>query len=191
MAKSTAIRVGVRDLWVAKATTAVAEDGKTTVSYEKPQVIGGTASIGVSHTSGQNKVYESDVPIRDNNRITGATISYKSRTVSLEDELKVLYGVTGTGEFEDGPDDIAPVYAVGWAAPRSDGSFACVWYYYTTGSKGDETFETATDTESSPEDEYKFAAIPCPGTRKLRRRAICADEAAMLAFFASVLKTAA
>ena len=188
MAKSTAIRVGVRDLWVAKATTAEA-DGTTTVTYETPQVIGGTASIGVSHTSGQNKVFESDVPIRDNNRITGATVSYKSRTVSLEDELKVLYGVTGTGEFEDGPDDIAPVYAVGWAAPRSDGSFACVWYYYTTGSKGDETYETATENESSPEDEYKFAAIPSPATRKLRRRKICADETAMNAFFASVLPT--
>lgn len=189
MGKATIMKVGVTDAYVATAT--VGENGVMT--YGTPEVYGGTASISVSQTTGNNTVYESDVMIRNNNRISGANITYNSRTVNMDEEMKILYGKTASGsskEFEDGPDDLAPTVAFGFAAKMSDGSYKCYWYYNCTGSKGDESFETATDTESSPEDSYTFAAMPATDTGKLRRRKLCANETEMRAFFASVKPSA-
>jgi hypothetical protein len=108
----------------------------------------------------------------------------------MEDEMELLHGlaVAESGEYEDGPDDMPKTVAVGWAKHMSDGSYKCVWYYWCTGSKGDESDETATDTEATGTDSYEFAAMPAPDNGKLRRRAVCADKTAMQAFFASVRK---
>lgn len=186
MSKSTAIKVGVTDFYAAVAT--LGNDG-TTVTYGTPRVIGGTARVGVSVSQGENKVYESDQLIRNNKRAASATITYESRTVSMEDEMELLHGLTAAnGEYEDGPDNQPKTVAVGWARRMSDGTYKCVWYYWCTGSKGDESDETATDAESSNTDTYTFEAMAAPDNNKLRRRAVCANKTAMDAFFASVRK---
>ncbi len=191
MAKSTAYRCGVRDMYVSHIT--VGEDGKLT--YGAPYVVGGTASVGVTYTSGENKVYESDVIIRDKRRITGATVNYASRSVPLEEQMKLFMGeaaaTAAAGDYEEGPDDAASPVAIGWAAPRTDGSSLCTWMYYATCSQGDETYETATENENTPTDSFNFACIPSPETRKLRRRKVCKTEAEVTQFFASVLPTKA
>lgn len=187
MSKSSAIKTGVTDFYVAVAT-----ENNGAVTYGTPKVIGGTARVGTSMTRGENRVYESDQLIRNTNRASGATITYESRTVSMEDEMEILHGLAATqdGEYEDGPDDLPKNVAVGWAKHMSDGSYKCVWYYWCTGSKGDESDETATDTESTGTETYEFAAMPSPDGGKLRRRAVCENETAMQAFFASVKKSA-
>lgn len=188
MSKSTAIKVGVTDFYAAVAT--LDTDG-TTVTYGTPKVIGGTARVGVSVSQGENKVYESDQLIRNNKRAASATITYESRTVSMEDEMELLHGLTAVagGEYEDGPDNQPKNVAVGWARRMSDGTYKCVWYYWCTGSKGDESDETATDAESSNTETYTFEAMAAPDNNMLRRRAVCENKTAMAAFFASVRKT--
>lgn len=190
MAKTNAIRIGVTDFYAAVATY---DEETGNVTYGTPKVIGGTASVSVTQSKGENRVYESDVQIRNSSRISGANISYRSRSVSMEDEMELLYSqaTAADGDYEDGPDDMPKACAVGWAAKLSNGGYKCVWYYYCTGSKGDESYETATDSETSPEDTYDFAAISSPETGKLRRRKIVANEAERNAFFASVLKASA
>lgn len=191
MSKSKEIRVGVRDLYVALITETETESG-TSITYGTPEVFGGTATVGVSEQRGDNKVYESDVGIHNGSRLVGATVSYESRTVMLENELKVLHGITteGNGGYEDGPDDEPKKVAVGWAAPMTGGKYKCQWYYYCDGHKGDETYETATENTSTPTDRFEFDCIPSPATGKLRRRKICESKAEMEAFFAAVLPTA-
>ena len=191
MAKTKAIRTGVRDLYVAKATTTTTDSG-VSVTYGTPKVFGGTATVSLSLETGDNKVYESDVLIHNGNRVSGATIGYESRSVDLASELEVLHGITtaGTGGYEDGPDDIGGEWAVGWADKLADGTYKCQWYYYCTGHKGDESHETATESTTTPTDRFDFDAVPNPATGKLRRRKICASEAEMTAFFAAVLPTA-
>lgn len=186
MARS--MRVGVRDLFVAKAT--IGEDNK--VTYDTPKAVGGTASVSVTENRGENKVYESDVLIRDRKRLSGATISYKSRTVALADEIDMIYGTEAEtdGSFDIGVDEEPTFLAVGWYDPMSDGKWRCVWYYYCSGSKTDENHETATENETTPEDTYEFAAVPRPDTRKLKRIKICADESERDAFMASVTPAA-
>lgn len=190
MSKTAAIRTGVRDFYVAKATLTESQSGNS-LTYGTPEVFGGTATVGVSLERGDNKVYESDVVIHNNNRIAGATISYESRSVDLESELEVLHGVTAevaTGKgYEDGPDNVGAYYAVGWADALADGTYKCQWYYYCSGHKGDESHETATESTTTPTDTYEFDAVPDPVNGKLRRRAICATKAAMETFFATVL----
>lgn len=187
MPKSKDIRIGVTDLYAAVATL---DEEENTVTYGVPKVIGGTASISVTQNKAENPVYESDVLIRNNSRISSATINYRSRTVNLADEMELLYSVTAASdsEYEDGPEDLPKNCAIGWAAKRSDGGYMCIWYYWCTGSKGDESYETATDSETTPEDNYDFTAMPSPTTKKMRRRKIVADETEKDAFFASVLK---
>ena len=191
MSKTNAIRVGVRDLYVAKANTTVTESG-TSVSYGTPAVFGGTATVSVTMETGDNKVYESDVKIHSNNRISGATISYESRSVDLAGEMEVLHGITSEGSdgYEDGPDDVGGEYAVGWADKLDGGGYKCQWYYYCTGHKGDESHETATESTTTPTDKFTFDATPSPATGKLRRRKVCATEAEKDAFFAAVLPAA-
>ncbi len=191
MSKETAYRCGVRDLYVSHITAG--EDGKLT--YGAPYVLGGTASVGVSYVYGENKVYESDVMVRNKRRMTGINVNYSSRSVALEEQMKLFMGSTAAtaaaGDFEESPDDEASPVAVGWAAPRTDGSFLCTWVYYATCSQGDETYETSTENENTPADSFTFAGIPSPETRKIRRRKVCKDEAEMKTFFASVLPTKA
>lgn len=191
MSKSKEIRVGVRDLYVSVITETETESG-VSVAYGTPEVFGGTATVGVTLERGDNKVYESDVAIHNNNRVAGATVSYESRSVKLENELKVLHGITeeGDGGFEDGPDDAPMKVAVGWADKMSDGGYKCQWYYYSEGRKGDETHETATESTTTPTDRFEFDCTPHPVTGKLRRRKICATKSEMEAFFASVLPSA-
>lgn len=185
MSKATEIKVGVSDFYVATATES---DG--VVTYGTPKVIGGTARVGVSVSQGENKVYESDQLIRNNKRAASATITYESRTVSMEDEMELLHGLTAAnGEYEDGPDNQPKNVAVGWARRMSDGTYKCVWYYWCTGSKGDESDETATDAESSNTETYTFEAMAAPDNNMLRRRAVCENKTAMAAFFASVRKS--
>lgn len=190
MSKTNAIRTGVRDFYVAKATTTESQ-GVISVAYGTPEVFGGTATVSVALERGDNKVYESDVVIHDNKRVAGATVTYESRSVDLESELDVLYGVTAevaTGKgYEDGPDSVPVEYAIGWADALADGTYRCQWYYYCTGHKGDESHETATESTTTPTDSYEFSAIPSPSTGKLRRRMIAATKSAMETFFATVL----
>lgn len=182
------MRVGVRDFHIAKVT----EGENKKLTFEQPHAVGGTASVGVTENRGENKVYESDVLIRDRKRLSGATISYHSRTVALDDEIAMIYGTEAgaDGSFDVGVDEEPPVYAVGWASPLSDGTWRCVWYYYCTAAKTDENHETATENESTPEDTYEFSAVPRPDTRKLKRMKICKDETERDAFLASVEATA-
>lgn len=192
MSKTAAIRTGVRDFYVALATVATTQSG-TSLTYGTPEVFGGTATVGVAMNRGDNKVFESDVMIHNNNRVSSATITYESRSVDLESELEVLHGVTtevATGKgYEDGPDNVGAYYAVGWADALADGTYKCQWYYYCSGHKGDESHETATESTTTPTDTYEFDAMPDPVNNKLRRRAICATKSAMEAFFAAVLPT--
>ena len=190
MSKTAAIRTGVRDFYVAKATVEESQSG-VSVTYDDPEVFGGTATVTVSLERGDNKVYESDVVIHNNNRVAGATITYESRSVDLESELEVLHSVTAevatNKGYEDGPDDVPGFYAVGWADALADGTYKCQWYYLCTGRKGDESHETATESTTTPTDSYEFDAIPNPETGKLRRRLIASSKSDMEAFFETVL----
>lgn len=187
MAKSTSYRCGVEDFYVSYIT--VGTGGALT--YATPAVLGGTATVKVAYESGENKIYESNLMIRNKRKVTGASVTYESRSVPLADQAKVISGQENStdGEYEEGPDDIAPPVAVGWATPMTDGKFLCTWMYYATASRGDENYETAEDQENTPVDTYNFACIPAPDTGKLRRRKLCADATEKAAFFASVRKS--
>ena len=50
MAKSKEFRTGVTDFYAAKATY---DEQAGTLEYGTPRVIGGTASVGVSHNKGE------------------------------------------------------------------------------------------------------------------------------------------
>ena len=197
MSKASAIKIGVSDFYVATATLGTQSTQGTqgtqgiTITYGTPKVIGGTARVGTAMNRGENRVYESDQLIRNSNRISGATITYESRTVDMASEMEILHGIASAtnDEYEDGPDNAPKNVAIGWAKHMSDGTYKCVWYYWCTGTKGDESDETATDSETSNTDSYEFAAMPAPDNGMLRRRAICADKTAMEAFFSSVRKS--
>ena len=194
MNKKISLKTGVTDFYVAKATY----DEKTgKVTYGDPGVFGGTATVGVTVNKNSNKIYESDELIHNSNRISGADITYTSRTVALASEMEVLYGMTAA-ENEDyivGPDDIPSHWAVGWARKESDGSLTCIWFLWTEPSKGDESDETATDTQASNPESYTFSASSSPEMRadgkpqmKRVKKVKNAEEAK--AFFTSVLPKA-
>lgn len=187
MAKSTSYRCGVNDFYVSYIT--VGAGGALT--YATPSVLGGTATVSVAYESGENKVYESNLMIRNKRKVTSANVTYESRSVPLADRVKLLSSQESAtdGDYDEGPDDVAPAVAVGWAAPTTDGKFLCTWMYYSTASQGDENYETAEDQEKTPTDTYNFACIPAPDTGKLRRRKLCANATEMAAFFASVRKS--
>lgn len=187
MAKSTSYRCGVKDFYVSYITVG---DGGT-LTYGTPEVLGGTATVNVAYESGENKVYESDLMIRNKRKVTGANVTYESRSVPLADQIKLFTGANSAsdGDFDESPDDVAPAVAIGWAAPTTDGKFLCTWMYYATASHGDESYETAEDQEKTPTDTFNFACIPAPDTGKLRRRKLCANATEMATFFGNVKKS--
>ena len=123
MAKSTSYRCGVKDFYVSYIT--VGDGGALT--YGTPEVLGGTATVNVAYESGENKVYESDLMIRNKRKVTGANVTYESRSVPLADQIKLFTGQNSAtdGDFDESPDDVAPPVAIGWAAPTTDGKFLC------------------------------------------------------------------
>lgn len=189
--KKRTVKVGVTDLYVAKATY-TEETGK--VTYDTPRVFGGTATVSASVNKNANKIYESDELIRNRNRISDVDITYTSRTVDLASEMEVMYGLAD-GESNDytiGPDDVPEHWAVGWGRKESDGSYTCIWYLWTEPSKGEESDETATESESSNTESYTFSASSSPELRsdskpQMKRIKKCANATEMKAFFASVL----
>ena len=167
MGKKRTVKVGVTDFYVAKATY---DEETEKVTYGDPNVFGGTATVGTSYTS---------------------------RTVALASEMEVLHGLTATdgGDYIVGPDDIPDHWAAGWARKESDGTFTCVWFLWCEPSKGDESDETATETQASNPESYTFAASSSPelradGKPQMKRVKKCANAMEMAAFFASVLPTA-
>lgn len=189
--KKRTVKVGVTDLYVAKATYAE-ETGK--VTYGTPRVFGGTATVSASVNKNANKIYESDELIRNRNRISDVDITYTSRTVDLESEMEVMYGLAdGEGnDYTIGPDDVPEHWAVGWGRKESDGSYTCIWYLWTEPSKGEESDETATESESSNTESYTFSASSSPELRadskpQMKRIKKCANATEMKAFFAAVL----
>ena len=190
MNKSIAIKTGVTDFYLAKATH---DSGTNKVTYGEPGVFAGTASVSSSVQKNENKVYESDELINSRSRTSGVNITLTTRTADPASEMEVIYGQTASGEeYIIGPDDMGGHYAVGWAKKRSDGSYLCQWYLWATGSKDDESDETATDTENSATDSYTFAAASSPepradGRTQMKRVKHAKDAAEMRAFFASVM----
>lgn len=189
--KKRTVKVGVTDLYVAKATYAE-ETGK--VTYGTPRVFGGTATVSASVNKNANKIYESDELIRNRNRISDVDITYTSRTVDLKSEMEVMYGLAdGEGnDYTIGPDDVPEHWAVGWGRKESDGSYTCIWYLWTEPSKGEESDETATESESSNTESYTFSASSSPELRadskpQMKRIKKCANATEMKAFFAAVL----
>lgn len=195
MNKKRTVKTGVTDFYVAKATYSE-ETGK--VTYGEPGVFGGTATVGVTVNRNPNKIYESDELIHNSNRISGVDITYTSRTVALASEMEVMHGLTTgeDGEYLVGPDDMGEHWAVGWARKESDGSLTCIWYLWTEPSRGDESDETATDTQTSNPESYTFAASSSPelrtdGKPKMKRVKKVANAEAAQAFFASVMPVTA
>lgn len=194
MNKKLTLKTGVTDFYVAKATYNE-ETGK--VEYDTPGVFGGTATVGVTVNKNSNKIYESDELIHNSNRISSADITYTSRTVALASEMEVLHGMAAAedGEYFVGPDDVPDHWAVGWARKESDGSMTCIWFLWTEPSKGDESDETATDTQASNPETYTFSASSSPqmredGKSQMKRVKKVKDAAEAKAFFASVLPQA-
>lgn len=189
MAKITNYRGGVTDAYYAKITETPASDGGINISYGTPAVLGGTASINVSYEKGENKVYESDLMIRNISRVSGATIEYQSRSVDQATEMELIYGAkpSEAGDYLVGPDDKPQPVAFGFAHSRTNGGYDAYWYLYTTPSASDESAETATENETTPARTYNFGAIPSPQTGKILRMKVCANREAVDAFFASVL----
>lgn len=193
MNKKRTVKTGVTDFYVAKATY---DEDTGKVTYDTPGVFGGTATVGVTVNKNSNKIYESDELIHNSNRISGADITYTSRTVALASEMEVLYGME-TAEDNDyiiGPDDIPEHWAVGWARKESDGSMTCIWFLWTEPSKGDESDETATDTQASNPESYTFSASSSPemradGKPQMKRVKKVANAVEAKTFFASVLPT--
>lgn len=185
MAKSMGIRTNVSDIYVASVT--VGNNGVLT--FGTPEILAGTSSISVAIEKGENKVYESGQKIFDEAVVTGSKISLETHTLSLESEAKYLYGMTVAdgSDIIDGIDDKPAYVAVGWAAPRSDGTTLCSWYFYTSPSKGDESYETSEESYKTPTDRYEFNAMPRPDTGKIKRRKLCATAADVTAFFAAVM----
>ena len=191
MEKKRTVKIGVTDFYVAKATF---DEETKKVTYGEVGVFGGTATVGVTVNKNANKVYESDELIHNHNRISGADITYTSRTVALASEMEVLHNMQAAegDEYIVGPDDLPEHWAVGWARKQSDGSMICVWYLWTEPSRGDESDETATDTQTSNPESYTFAASSSPelradGKPKMKRVKKVANAEEAKAFFASVL----
>lgn len=194
MGKKRTVKVGVTDFYVAKATY---DEETEKVTYGDPNVFGGTATVGTSVNKNANKIYESDELIHNHSRTSGVDITYTSRTVALASEMEVLHGLTAAdgGDYIVGPDDIPDHWAAGWARKESDGTFTCVWFLWCEPSKGDESDETATETQTSNPESYTFAASSSPelradGKPQMKRVRKCANATEMAAFFASVLPTA-
>lgn len=195
MGKKRTVKTGVTDFYVAKAN--YSESAKK-VTYDTPKVFGGTATVSASVNKNANKIYESDELIRNRNRVSDVDITYTSRTVALASEMEVMYGLTDSETSNDyivGPDDVPDHWAVGWGRKESDGSYTCIWFLWTEPSKGEESDETATETESSNTESYTFSASSSPELRKdskpqMKRVKKCANATEMTAFFASVLPNA-
>ena len=190
MQKKRTVKTGVSDFYVASAEYN-AETQK--VTYGAPGVFGGTATVGVSVTKNANKIYESDELIHNRSRVSGADITYTSRTVDLVNEMKVMYNLTNEeGEYLVGSDDIPGHWAVGWARKESDGTYTAIWYLWTEPSKDDESDETATETQTSNPESYTFAATTSPerrsdGKTMMKRVKKLTSQEELEAFFASVL----
>lgn len=191
MNKKRTVKTGVTDFYVAKATY---NEETQKVDYDTPGVFGGTATVGVTVNKNSNKIYESDELVHNSNRISGADITYTSRTVALASEMEVLHGMAAAEgeEYIVGPDDMPEHWAVGWARKESDGSMTCVWYLWTEPSKGDESDETATDTQTSNPESYTFSASSSPelradGKPQMKRVKKVKDATEAKAFFASVM----
>lgn len=193
--KKRTVKTGVTDFYVAKATYS---DSTKKVTYGTPKVFGGTATVSANVNKNANKIYESDELIRNRNRISDVDITYTSRTVSLASEMEVMYGLTANETSNDyviGPDDVPEHWAVGWGRKESDGSYTCIWFLWTEPSKGEESDETATDTESSNTESYTFSASSSPELRtdnkpQMKRVKKCENATEMAAFFANVLPNA-
>mgnify|MGYP001266346250 CR=1 FL=1 len=194
MGKSTAFKCGVTDSWVAPITETIT-GGVSAITYGAPEVFGGTATVAVSPQKGENKVYESDRLVRNVNRIASYKIDVDSRSVAPATEEKYIRGIAAPGtsaasneEYEEDPLTNTPANcAYGYAHRRTDGKYDAYWYYYTTPSANDISQDSAADAENTPASKYTFDAMPSPETGKIRRRAICANAAALATFFGSVL----
>lgn len=189
MAKISDYRGGVTDAYYAEITETPDSNGGIKIEYGTPAVLGGTASINVSHEKGENKVYESDVMIRNISHVSGANIEYQSRSVDQATEMKLIYGLeeSDTGDYMFGPEDKPKPVAFGYAHSRTNGGYDAYWYLYTMPSASDESAETATENETTPTRTYNFGAIPSPENQKMARFKVCKDRAELNAFFASVL----
>lgn len=193
MEKKRTVKTGVTDFHVAKATY---DEVTKKVTYDTPGVFGGTATVGVSVNKNANKIYESDELIHNRSRVSDVDITYTSRTVALASEMEVLYGLTASGdnEYIVGTDDVPDHWAVGWARKESDGTYTCIWFLWTEPSKGDESDETATETQASEPESYTFSASASPelradGKTQMKRVKKCTSATEMAAFFASVMPT--
>lgn len=188
MAKGIAYRNGVTDVYRSNATMNTDESGKTTVSYGSVEVIAGTQSITESPQTGSNVVYESNVMIRNNQRIAGVNVELQTRSLELEEEEMLIYGIAANedGSFDEGPDNTGGSCAIGFGKTFTDGSVEGVWYYMCEGSAGDSSIETATENENTPANTYTFGARPSPEHGYIRRRKMCRDMAEFEAFMASV-----
>lgn len=189
MAISKIMRRNVTDFYFAKRT---ATEGETPAVTFTPKAICHTANVSVSPQKGENKVWESGALIRNSNRVGSYNIDVESRTVSSADEMEIMYGKTGAGsdyEIDNAADD--PIDgAVGFAYEYTDGSYDAYWYYNCTPSPGDESQESATESENTPTRKLSFVAMRCPILGKTFRMAHCADKTALAAFFASVTAAA-
>jgi len=198
MGKSKAIKVGVTDTHFA-AITETETDGVTTITYGTPEVLCSTASASESPQKSDNKVYESDSLIHNKPSVSSVNVDLESRTITPANEEKILHGISAASassasaeEYEYDPLTNTPsAWAIGWAKRRSDGKYDAIWYYYGMPSANDDSIESATEQQNTPTTKLSFSCMRSPATGKLRRRAVCADAAALTTFFSSVLPQAA
>lgn len=188
MAKSTAFACGVSDAYYAPMTVSA----QGVVSYGSPAVLGGTATVRVTPTTGENKVYESDMLVRSNSRVSGFTIEFSSRSVDVATEMDLLYSATAaasgdTGAYLVGPDNRPKAIAFGFARKRTDGKYDAYWYLNCEPVVGDVEAETAQESENTPANTYTFNSMPHLTNGKLLRRKVVNDAAALATFFGTVL----
>lgn len=181
-----ALTVTTKNFYVAALTPGL-EGAKT---YGTPKPVCGVAEVSVAYTKNPVKVYEGGRTIYNKTRISDATVTLSTYSMTLEQRMELYYSIKAeaatNGYIEGGDTDTPQEVAIGWPVLLEGGKYLCTWFYLATAAPADESYKTSDD--QGPKIEPMSIAFGCSRTEdgKLRRTKICANESEMKKFFETV-----
>lgn len=164
------------------------------ISYDTPEVLGGSAQVAMAFTKNPQKIYESGITARNKTYVSDATVTVDSHTVSLKDKMSLYYSVDedASGGYAVGADANTPKRkAVGWPVALDNDEYLCTWFYDASAAPADETYQTS--NEQGPQltpNSIAFSCVRRPTDRLLFYTKKVTGMAAMLAFMGQVQEPA-
>lgn len=143
--------IGLDSLYVAQVT----KDDATGTTYGTPQRIAGAINMKVTPSVDSQNVFADDAVQEIIQVFSQVDVEFEIAEMSNA-IYKLLLGktVNSAGVTYDNAGDIAPFFAIGFRAKKSDGSYRYVWLYKGKFEISDEEFSTGSDKA-----DFKTASV--------------------------------